>query len=1231
MNYQHRSAPTGDDEDEDTEVLDTGYIFKTARPSLAFRFAEKDELLWFHLGLHRMSMMRQAPFWLTDTATLAAERNRYKLANAVCYPYGSPTLESGVSKSVEISTSLNVMVHLVVTDFTIDPNAKSRKLRTIIKCHSESTVQQIRRSAYSQFIELLSASFSQGEPDAIVPQLKGIEDYVLQMTDTPILVLEEATTLKQLMVSASRMHVEQFTLIERPVYESLRLETTNVSRMISGLPSLPPGSPPSALGHTTGSPLSTPIWMPSDSEEMHFRKNASRNTVVLVKKSLHHAAVTTAPIPPYISSKILTTVHLEPGSSSILAMTPNSTAAEVVEDAKKKFKLSASQAYVLKICGRREYITQQTLPLHRIEYVRKQLERKRKINFQLLKAESIGCIIEPSDDLTRAPYALRMPWDQRQKPTSEAEGIITEDTSLEHPLSPRNFKLSDSSAQLTEGATITVGSGKAAQSTTTAEGPLSMDASQVETPHQRAKRLRRAQRRASLYYPTTMPYSTPCSLIKQAFEVKICSADTIVFGEATRGLDLFQLSFYVEAGLFFGGEPLVKSETTSGLPWSDALTWDQVLVFPSICIGDIPKETRLCLTLYGRAKGDPIALGWVSCRLYDFHDTLSSGPLTTFMWPDEAANPIGYCGSCSHTKEKNTHRMKIEFESHAVPVTYSEPTAPPSEPIREKKRGTGRKSAKPTYPIPNEEQIMEIEEVAEMDPLFYPNNRERELLWRFREWLKDTLPNALGKLALSVPWTDPVQVQAFYRLLDSWPKIDPQNALELLDARYANERVREYAVLCLENWPDAKLSIFMLQLVQVLKYEINHYTILAQFLLDRALENELVIGQRLFWFLKAELHVTETRERFALLLESFLLRCSSELREQLAQQVSIINTFQECALKVKTFPEARRTEMLRKMLAECTFPASFTLPLDPLLELSGSLDISKCKCFDSAKAPILLAFRSGDPCIEREADVHIIFKAGDDLRQDALTLQMLSLMDQLWKQAGLDLHMTPYLVAVTGDGTGLIEVVQDSVTTAKIQMEKGLLGAFSEKPLHTWLKLANPSENDFEAAVDNFVLSCAGYCVATYVLGIGDRHNDNIMVDRKGHFFHIDFGHFLGNYKIWAGLWDREKAPFVFTSEFAFVMDGKDSDKYRYFVRQCQRAYNIVRQHAGLIMNLFVMMLSTGIPELRSAADLLYLQDALATHLTDAEAGDFFIRLIESSLSSATTRINGFIHLVAHK
>lgn len=251
-----------------------------------------------------------------------------------------------------------------------------------------------------------------------------------------------------------------------------------------------------------------------------------------------------------------------------------------------------------------------------------------------------------------------------------------------------------------------------------------------------------------------------------------------------------------------------------------------------------------------------------------------------------------------------------------------------------------------------------------------------------------------------------------------------------------------------------------------------------------------------------------------------------------------------------------------------------------------------------------------------------------------LTLQMIQLMDFLWKQEGLDLRMTPYGCLPTGDRTGLIEVVLHSDTIANIQLNKSNMAAtaaFNKDALLNWLKSKNPGEA-LDRAIEEFTLSCAGYCVATYVLGIGDRHSDNIMIRESGQLFHIDFGHFLGNFKTKFGI-NRERVPFILTYDFVHVIQqGKtnNSEKFERFRGYCERAYTILRRHGLLFLHLFALMRAAGLPELSCSKDIQYLKDSLALGKTEEEALKHFrVKFNEALRESWKTKVNWLAHNVS--
>lgn len=162
---------------------------------------------------------------------------------------------------------------------------------------------------------------------------------------------------------------------------------------------------------------------------------------------------------------------------------------------------------------------------------------------------------------------------------------------------------------------------------------------------------------------------------------------------------------------------------------------------------------------------------------------------------------------------------------------------------------------------------------------------------------------------------------------------------------------------------------------------------------------------------------------------------SGAFREHVIREVQVNEQINEVALKVKSKSEmTQRHEVLRKSISQLSesHKGNFWIPLDPRMEVSD-FEVEKCKVLNSKKLPLFLQMS----CQQLDKSVQVIFKNGDDLRQDLLTLQVIRVIDRIWLDAGLDFRMKPYKVIATDDQVGLIEVVSQAKNISAIHEESG--------------------------------------------------------------------------------------------------------------------------------------------------------------------------------------------------
>ncbi|CAG8726130.1 17305_t:CDS:10, partial [Acaulospora morrowiae] len=209
----------------------------------------------------------------------------------------------------------------------------------------------------------------------------------------------------------------------------------------------------------------------------------------------------------------------------------------------------------------------------------------------------------------------------------------------------------------------------------------------------------------------------------------------------------------------------------------------------------------------------------------------------------------------------------------------------------------------------------ELNGILKYPPTQPLSSEEKDLLWKFRFYLTRD-KKALTKFLKCVEWTDPTEEKQAVELLSKWADIDLDDALELLSANFENRSVRRYAVSQLRKADDEELLLYLLQLVQALKFENisdKSSSSLAEFLIERAVKNQ-ILGNNFYWYLMVEFEDKIVGKMYGKVAYQYMNAMtkapSGNQRELLRRQGELVAALSSISKEIRTMKDTRPKKVI---------------------------------------------------------------------------------------------------------------------------------------------------------------------------------------------------------------------------------------------------------------------------------------------------------------------------------
>uniref|UniRef100_A0A1I7T9Q9 phosphatidylinositol 3-kinase n=1 Tax=Caenorhabditis tropicalis TaxID=1561998 RepID=A0A1I7T9Q9_9PELO len=692
--------------------------------------------------------------------------------------------------------------------------------------------------------------------------------------------------------------------------------------------------------------------------------------------------------------------------------------------------------------------------------------------------------------------------------------------------------------------------------------------------------------------------------------------------------------FYMSVDLYYGTQVLdghsnKMPKTIKTDQFFPRIPLDLYAKFTRLNLCTYPRETRIVVSISGTVRNsaqpaneynpDIVMLGYCSVPLYDENLFMRQGPLylpLTLLKKHPMLKPFG---PYPYIKDARDPILMISFKVWDTEI-YFPNVVIDMECIPQDFS---------TLDVETQEYLMEM--IENQDPSRLESD-DQDLIWQKRLHLTNQ-PEALPLVLSSLQDWSFGFVMRVYQILEEWAPLRPEIAMELLLPQYPDEHVRGYAVQSLARGSTDFLYHTIPQFIEALRFELYEKSPLADFILELSFVS-LDFTFEIYWQLQQRVdHCAVDDLPYAIRCQNLQQKIIDEhenpnLKTDIKLQHDLLNELDSIQddLRSKTNEsdqeKLHRLRMRLGLLDSQLLQHRVRLPICPAFDCTG-VRIEECNIFNSNAKPLKIVFRGIN------TNYSIIHKRDDDMRQDAFVMKMVNEMDRIWKSNGLDLRMITFRIMPVGYRRGMGELVLNCATLMEIQKEDGLRGVLNDEVLRKWLIKHNSDEFAYKEAQENFIRSCAGWCIVTYVLGIGDRHNDNILFTKNGHVFHIDFGKYMGDWQMAAGF-RRDRVPFVFTTEMFYVINNGKSQTQHYqkFIDYCCKAFNYLRRNKNTLTNLLRIMACSDIAGI-NLDSIAFVEKNLMLDLSETDATVQFTAMIQNSLNSSFVRLNFVAHTVA--